>query len=110
MKQYEIEISGQAEQDLRGIFEYIAFDLQAPENAAGQLKRLEESILSLAEMPQRYREYDREPWKSRGLHVLPIDNFIIYYIPDEKSSVVSVIRVMYGGRDTDKQLREFTKF
>ena len=34
---YDIEISDQAEIDLSGIFEYIAFELQAPENASGQL-------------------------------------------------------------------------
>ncbi len=43
---YDIEISDQAEIDLSGIFEYIAFELQAPENASGQLDRLEACILS----------------------------------------------------------------
>ena len=32
---FEIEVSNQAETDLRGIYEYIAFELQAPENADG---------------------------------------------------------------------------
>ena len=32
---YDIVISDQAEIDLRGILEYIAFELQAPENASG---------------------------------------------------------------------------
>ena len=32
---YDIVVSDQAEIDLRGIFEYIAFELQAPENASG---------------------------------------------------------------------------
>ena len=39
---YEVEVSEQADSDLRGIFEYIAFELQSPENASGQLDRLEE--------------------------------------------------------------------
>ena len=38
---YDVRISEQADIDLRSIFEYIAFELQAPENAAGQLDRLE---------------------------------------------------------------------
>ena len=41
---YDIVISDQAEIDLRGILEYIAFELQAPENASGQLDRLEACI------------------------------------------------------------------
>ena len=38
---YEINITEQADTDLRGIYEYIAFELLSPENAAGQLERLE---------------------------------------------------------------------
>ena len=43
---YDIVISYQTEIDLRGIFEYIAFELQTTENASGQLDRLEACILS----------------------------------------------------------------
>ena len=39
---YELEISEQADNDLRGILEYIAFELQSSQNASGQLDRLEE--------------------------------------------------------------------
>ena len=49
---YEVNVSEQAERDLRGIFEYIAFELQSSENASGQLDRLEEHILSLDTMPE----------------------------------------------------------
>ena len=41
---YDVTFTEQAENDLRGIFEYIAFDLLSPENAAGQLDRIEEKI------------------------------------------------------------------
>ena len=73
----------QAEIDLRGIFEYIAFELQAPENASGQLDRLEACIMDLDHMPKRYRQYELEPWKSRGLRVAPVDNYLVLYIPDD---------------------------
>ena len=101
---YEVIISSQAEEDLRGIYEYIAFELRSPQNAAGQLDRIEKNILSLDTMPNRYRAYDREPWHSRGLRLLPVDNFVVLYIPDEDRRTVTVVRVMYGGRDIDKHL------
>lgn len=41
---FEIEVSKQAEIDLRGIYEYIALELRVPETAGGQLDRLENSI------------------------------------------------------------------
>lgn len=106
---YEIEVSEQADSDLRGIFEYIAFELQALENASGQLDRLEEQILSLDTIPERYRKYEKELWKTRGLRVLPVDNYVILYIPDSDKKVVTILRVMYAGRDIDNQLNLHTK-
>ena len=106
---YEVEVSKQADSDLRGIFEYIAFELQSPENASGQLDRLEEQILNLDTMPERYRKYEKEPWISRGLHVLPVDNYVVLYISDSNKKVVTILRVMYAGRDIDNQLNLHTK-
>ena len=107
---FDVQVSKQADRDLRDIFEYIAFELLAPENAAGQLDRLEDAISKLDNMPEKYRRYEREPWKSRGLRVFPVDNYMVFYIPNMDSKVVTVIRVMYGGRDVDKQLREYTEY
>ena len=106
---YEVQVSEQADSDLRGIFEYIAFELQSSQNASGQLDRLEEQILSLDTMPERYRKYEKEPWKSRGLRVLPVDNYVVLYIPDSDKKVVTILRVMYVGRDIYNQLNLHTK-
>lgn len=106
---YEVEVSEQADSDLREIFEYIAYELQSPQNASGQLDRLEEQILSLDTMPERYRKYEKEPWKSRGLRVLPVDNYVVLYIPDSDKKVVTILRVMYVGRDIYNQLNLHTK-
>lgn len=107
---FDVQISEQADSDLRGIFEYIAFELLAPENAAGQLDRLEEAISKLDHMPEKFRRYDREPWRSRGLRVFPVDNYLVFYIPDMETKIVTVIRVMYGGRDVDKELNRHTHY
>ena len=107
---FDVQISEQADRDLRGIYEYIAFELLAPENAAGQLDRLESAISKLDYMPDKFRMYDREPWKSRGLRVFPVDNYFVFYIPNEETRIVTVIRVMYGGRDIDKELKRHTKY
>lgn len=106
---FEIEISDQADADLRNIYEYIAFELQSPDNASGQLDRLEISIMGLDQMPERFREYEKEPWHSRGLHIMPVDNYCMLYIPNMKKALVTIIRVMYGGRDIDAQLNKYTK-
>ncbi|MDL2253853.1 type II toxin-antitoxin system RelE/ParE family toxin [Ruminococcaceae bacterium OttesenSCG-928-I18] len=106
---YEVEISDQADSDLRSIYEYIAFELQSPQNAASQLNRLEETIIGLNHMPNRFRKYENEPWNSRGLRIMPVDNYCVLYIPNEEKAVVTIIRVMYGGRDIDVQLEKYTR-
>lgn len=106
---YSVEISNQADMDLREIYEYIAYELLSPDNASGQLGRLEKCILGLNQMPDCFQEYGSEPWKSRGLRVVPVDNYLVFYIPNKKTKVVTIIRVMYAGRDVDTQLNRFTK-
>ena len=101
---YSVKISKQAENDLRSIYEYIAFELQSLQNAQGQIGRLESNILKLKEMPERFSVFEKEPWKSRNLRVMPVDNYLVFYIPDKETETVTVIRVMYGGGDTEKQL------
>lgn len=36
---------------------------------------------------------------------MPVDNFVVMYIPNEKKGIVTVIRVMYGGRDIDTEMK-----
>ena len=103
---YEVLTTEQAAADLRAIFEYIAYDLLAGQNALDQLDRLEEAILSLGEMPERYHLYDKEPWRERNLRIMPVDNYLVFYIPQDDDKTVTIIRVMYGRRDIDAQLKQ----
>ena len=103
---YKVRLTAQAENDLRDIFEYIAFDLQSVQNAVGQLARLEQSIASLDQMPERFRIYENEPWRSRNLRIMPVDNYLVFYKIDEETEMVYVVRIMYSGRDIHKLLRQ----
>jgi len=70
------------------------------------LGRIEKAILNLNEMPERFRLFEKEPWRSKGLCQMPVDNFIMFYIPKVEDKTVTIIRVLYGGRDIDEQLRK----
>lgn len=105
MSQWTVVYTEQAELDLRRIFEHIAFPLLEPETARNQLQRIMDAVTNLNEMSMRYRHYEKEPWHSKGLRVLPIDNYLAFYLPMESKMVVAVIRIMYGGRDVEEQLR-----
>ena len=91
--------TAEAEKDLRGIFEYIAFDLQSVQNAVGQLERLERGIVSLDRMPERFQIYEKEPWRRRNLRTMPVDNYLVFYMVNQEKRIVTIMRVMYGRRD-----------
>ena len=70
MNNYKVSYSGEALSDLREIYSYIAYELVG-----------------------------WEPWQSMNMHQLPIDNYIAYYLVDDKTKMVIITRIFYGGRD-----------
>lgn len=96
---YSIEYSSEAVNDLKDIYSYIAFNLSVPNTARKQTTRITKGIRTLNSMPARHPIVDFEPWNNMNVHKLYIDNFIIYYIIDNFSLTVSILRIMYKGRD-----------
>ncbi len=103
---YSVYYSKQAELDLRDIYEYIAYTLLVPDTAKKLVNKIMDEISELDEMPLRFPLYKNEPWKSRGLRTFSVGNYMVFYLPMEEKNIVSVIRIMYGGRDIQKQLEE----
>ncbi len=98
---YSVIYSSKAKDDLIEIYSYIAFDLQVPDIAEGQVNRIRKTIRSLDFMPSRYITVEWEPWKSMRMHQVPVDNFVVYYVVNDDSRTVTVIRIFYGGRDIE---------
>ncbi len=103
---YVIEYTESAMQYIRSIYGYISETLLEPEIASNQTQRIMKEIRSLEEMPMRYRLYEDEPWHSKGLRFFPVDNYLVFYLPDEDTGTVKIIRVMLGGRDIKNQLNQ----
>ena len=101
---YTVQLTEQAKQDLRGIYEYIALTLFEPETAKNLTRRILAALRSLKEMPNRYPIYQEEPWKSRGLRRMNIENFSGFYFVLANS--VQIIRIVYNRRDISHVLNE----
>ena len=101
---WTVNYTNAAEQDLRSIYDYIATTLCAFDTAKNLVRQIMEEIASLDEMPKRYAKYDKKPWKDRGLRFFSVKNYVIFYLTNEKTKTVYIIRIMYGGRDIEKQL------
>ena len=103
---WSVEYTDRASRDLDGIFAYICNHLQEPQIAKRQFKRITDAVNSLAFMPFRYRLYEKEPWHTLGFRVLPVNNYLILYLPDESNAVVFIHHIIYGGRDIEAQLKQ----
>ena len=101
---YRIIYTEESEQDLINIYRYIAINLSVPETAKNQTDRIMDAINGLDEMPLRHKLYQKEPWHSRGLRVLPVDNYLVFYVVVEEEKRVAIVRIMYGGRNIELQL------
>ncbi len=100
-EQYKVVYSPAALDDLDAIFTYIAFDLQVPQTALNQINRIREEIRSLDTFPERYAKVDWEPWASVGMHRVPVDNYVVYYLANADTMTVTIVRIFYGGRDVE---------
>ncbi len=105
-KPWEIRYTETAKNDLKGILAYISGVLLEPGIAADLYRDLTAAIRSLETMPYRFHLYDAEPWAGQGIRVLRLKNYLTFYQPDEATHTVRIIRVMYGGRDIDEQLKQ----
>lgn len=95
-----------ARQDLRDIYEYIAYTLLVPDTARSLTDRIMAEVRALEDYPERNPLYRDEPWHSLGVRLLPVGNYIVFYTADKAAGTVSVARIMYGGRDIRRQLED----
>ena len=103
---WTVKYTNQAREDIKAIYEYIAFELLVPDTATGQIQRIFKMVRELDEMPMRFKLYEDEPWKSKGLRFVPVDNYLIFYLLIDETNTVSIVRIIYAGRDMNKQLQE----
>ncbi len=40
-----------------------------------------------------------------GVRKMPVDRYVVYYMVDRAASLVSVVRVFYGGRDVESIIK-----
>ncbi len=100
---YLVHLSEKSEQDIREIYEYIAYTLLAPMNAETVFDRITNAVLSLSEMPERHKIY-KTGKNGERIRFLVSGNHIIFYWVDHSANQVNVVRILYGGIDVDREL------
>lgn len=106
MDDFMVKVTSQAEQQIQEITSYIVHELKAPEAALHLLDTLETSFASLRNFPQRVSLTDKEPWRTNGIHCLPVKNFLVYFWINEENKTVQITAVIYTKRDQIRQLSQ----
>ena len=94
-----MKINPGAIRELDSIYEYIANEKLAPENAKGQVERIKKAILNLDTFPQSHQERNEGRYAGKGYRQLLIDNYIAIFRIDEASKIVYVVTIQYQGRN-----------
>lgn len=103
---YVVEMTDKAKMDLRGIYEYIAFVLQSKINADRQLDCIEREILSLSEMPERYKVLNLDFEADKAVRMVSVDRYCVIYHVAKECGVVQILRILYGGRDIPAEMEK----
>ncbi len=85
------------------IYNYIAIQLQAPENALGQYNRIAKAIEGLNMFPERIRLMESAQERAMGLRQLAVDNYSVFYVIEDER--VIVMRVLYSASDIEMRLK-----
>ena len=99
MDKYKVQIAPKAIRELDRIYEYIACNKLAPENAKGQIDRIKAAILKLDTFPQSHQERNEGKYARKGYRQLLIDHYLAIFRIDENKKIVTIITIQYQGRN-----------
>ena len=96
---YRVIYTSAALDDLRAIYSYIAWTLQASDTAKKQVGRIRQEIRELDEMPLRCPVIQLPDWDGPPIHRLLVDRYAVFYEVCQEEQRVTVDRIVYTGRD-----------
>ncbi len=99
MDKYKVMINPRAIRELDNIYEYIANEKLALENAKGQVDRIKKAVLSLDTFPQSHQEQNEGRYAGKSYRQLMIDNYIAIFRINEPHKTVYVVTIQYQGRN-----------
>jgi len=99
MNKYKVILSAKAFTDIEDIFEYIALEKLAPENARNQTDRIYKALKNLELFPHSCQDRISGYFAVKGYKQLLIDNYIVIFKIDNERKIVKIVTVQYHGRN-----------
>jgi len=101
---YAVKISFEANSDLNEIFTYIANALSAEQTAYNLMREIQDVILSLGEMPERFSLSLEKTLAAKDYRRATVKKYVILYTVDGKNKTVNVARIFHGSMDYAKYI------
>ena len=106
MKQYRIEVTALAEQDLEDVGDYIAHNLLNPSAAFQTVRGIRKKINELQFFPYK-NVCDVDPVLNQlGVRTEQFRNYVIYYIINELKQIVYIVRILHSLMDGRNRLKK----
>lgn len=99
--EFSVIVTDCALAQLDEIYNYICRVIRMPQAARKVHDGIKTAVFSLRSMPLRGALVKREVWQARGVRIIVVGNYDIYYVVNEEQKVVFVIAVAYSRRDLD---------
>ncbi len=99
---YKYIFTAKAKDDLEGIFDYIAIELKNISAARNLINEVEKGINDICAFPEMCPVISNIYVRNLGLRKKVINNFIMYYLPDEKIKTNIIVRIVYSRRNMDE--------
>lgn len=101
MKEYQVNITPKAKDDMEDIYNYIAYSLLAPQAAMNQYNNIADAILSLSTMPERCPLMQSKLAFNLNLRCLLVGNYSVLFRVNDQ---VTIVGILYSSSNIDKIL------
>jgi len=92
---YQVRITATAERDMINASNHIEFVLKNPKVADDLLNEAERKISSLSDFPDKFKLIDDPVLASWGVRFIVINGYLAFYVIDEDTKQVIVIRFLF---------------
>ena len=98
---YKAVFTEHASTDLANILSYISLDLSNLSAAKDLYGRIKESIKLISEFPYSCQTYQSTFVQTNKIRYKPINNYLLFYVVDEETKTISIIRILYSKRNIE---------
>jgi len=96
---FQTSYSEQAAVDLADIIRYLNDELCNPQAAKRFYKEASKRLELLCDNPYMYPLHKDGKLYAEGYRFIVIGNYLMFYVINEDSRVVNIVRIVYGGRN-----------